>query len=235
MPILCVLCAVVYAGAPHPVQPTLDPQVSEVVGTLLSARAAEDFESSWQLLADNAVLSTSDDGLQRSERRTPSQFLNEWMSPHDHYSIGPIHPAGDHAVEWTESGVRPAVPSWENNLNATVDGNEALWSNAAATSSAYSYTRTVRVAAMNGKIVAFTMSDGVASPNWLGALMWVLVLPALLLSSLLLRTRPTPRSESSQGWLMNGLQARFIHQVRDVPMASAKPSLDGTQGSMQET
>jgi hypothetical protein len=209
------LGAVVCAGVCYPRQSALDPEASEVVDALLSARAAADFESSWQLLADNAVLSTSDEGFQ-SERRTPSQFLNEWMSPDDRYRIGALHSAGDDTVEWSETGVRREVPSWENNLNATMDGNEALWSNAAAISSDYSYARTVRVVAVNGKIISFTISDEPASnPNWLGALMWALLLPALVLSSLLLGTTSTRRRDSPQGRLMIGLQARFGHPVCD--------------------
>src|SRR5262249_40938738 len=50
-------------------------------------------------------------------------------------------------------------PSWENNLNADMDGNESLWTSALATQSSQRYERSVRLTAANGRIRTLSIGD----------------------------------------------------------------------------
>jgi hypothetical protein len=206
------LGAMLCARLPYRLQASVDPQVSAVVDALLQARAATDYKSSWELLGEGAVLSTSDDGSQHPQRRTRAQFLKEWMTSDDDYTIGPIYPSGANSVEWTESEARRELASFANNLNASMDGNEACWSNLADTASLHLYTRSVRVTAVNGKIVTFTIFNiaAVFNTNWIDPLMSVVSFVILVASALLWRaTRHGRQADVPHGHLMVGLQARF--------------------------
>jgi hypothetical protein len=209
------LAAMLCAGLPHRWQAPVDPEVSAVVDALLRARAATDYKSSRELLGKDAALSTSDDGSQHPQRRAPAQFLNEWMTSEDDYSIGQIYPSGANSVEWTESGSRRELASFANNLNASMDGNEACWTNVADTASLHVDTRSVRVTAVNGKIVAFTISHSAAAfnTNWIGPLMSVVSFVILVAGALVRRaTRHRRPADVPHGHLMLGLQARFVRE-----------------------
>ena len=210
-----VLATMLCAGLPQRLQASVDPQVSAVVGALLRARAAADYKSSWELLGEGAALSTSDDGSQHLQRRTREQILNEWIPSDDDYAVGSIYPSGANSVEWTESGSRRELASFANNVNASMDGNEASWTNVADTASLHLDTRSVRVTAVNGKIVAFTISHNAAAfnTNWIDPLMSVVPFAILVAGALVRRaTRHRRPADVPHGHLMLGLQARFVRE-----------------------
>jgi hypothetical protein len=197
-----------------------DMALVQTADQLLAARAAGDIQAALSLFSEDATAS-SQEGRARQGRNAVWEVLSEWMLSDEAISAGPRMQVGADSVQWTESVVQQERPSWENNLNASLDGNEALWTHASATSTVRRYVRSVRLTAADGRIHALSIaeqSSAVTGPRvqlQLQLIEFSDYLPVLVLLgaatlpwTLFPRPRHArPRGGAQSGQLISGLKA----------------------------
>jgi len=193
----------------------------QLAEALLRARARGDVAAAVSFFADDAKVSISPNTFDLPSSPTIRQIVPEFMRVGAVISTGPLHAGADNSVEWTESVVEPDRPTWQNNLNAVMDGNESLWLNGSVGHAAHHYERSVRLTAADSRIRALSLathnlSGTSIAPDSTRAMppgYVVEAAPLVGLATALLwpsRRSSTCPDSTQRGRLITGLRDRFV-------------------------
>jgi hypothetical protein len=190
-------------------------------------RAARgDIAAAVSLFADDARVSISPHTFDAPSSPTIRQTVPEFMRAGAAISTDPLYARADNSVEWTEWVVEPDRPTWENNMNAVMDGNESLWLNGSVGDAAHRYQRSVRLTAAGSRIRALSLAphDQTGRCIALDSTRAVLpgyveeVAPLVGLATALLwpaRRSSTCPESTQRGRLIAGLRDRFVQDASE--------------------